>query len=83
MYWILFPINNLRDSIEATKRVLTKEKLDKHLSGQAGSSTPFMKMGEATHPGKEVSTNAQDSIGEKIREFDISDVQDVYTTRKR
>ena len=25
-----------------------------------------MKMGEATHPGKEVSINAQDSIGEKI-----------------
>ena len=25
-----------------------------------------MKMGEATHPGKEMSINAQDSIGEKI-----------------
>ena len=32
LYWILFPINNLRDTVEATKRVLTKEKLDKHLS---------------------------------------------------
>ena len=66
LYWILFPINNLRDAVEDMKRVLTKEKLDKHLSGQAVSSTPFMKMGEATHPGKEVSINAQDSIGEKI-----------------
>ena len=25
-YWILFPINNLRDAVKATKRVLTKEK---------------------------------------------------------
>ena len=65
LYWILFPINNLRDAIEAAKRVLTKEKLDKHLSGQAVNSTPFMKMGEATHPGKEVSVNAQDSIRER------------------
>ena len=67
LYWILFPINSLRDAIEATKRVLTKEKLDKHLSGQAVNSPPFMKMGEVTHPGKEVSMNAQDSTGEKIQ----------------
>ena len=66
LYWILFPINNLRDALEATKRVLTKEKLDKHLSGQAVNSISFMKMGEATYPGKEVSIIAQDSIGEKI-----------------
>ena len=66
LYWILFQINNLRDTVEAAKRVLTKEKLDKHLSGQAVSSTPFMKLGEDMHPGKEVSINAQDSIGEQI-----------------
>ena len=39
LYWILFPINNLRDAVDATKRVLTKEKLDKHLSGQTITST--------------------------------------------
>ena len=66
MYWILFPINNLRDAVEAMKRVLTKEKLDKHLSRQAVNSTPFMKIGDTAHPAKEVSINAQDSIGEKI-----------------
>ena len=66
LYWILFPINNLIDAIEAVKRVLTKEKLDKHLSGQTANSTPFMKMEEAMLPGKEVSINAQGSIGEKI-----------------
>ena len=42
LYWILFPINKLRDAVDATKRVLTKEKLDKQLSGQAGTTTPFM-----------------------------------------
>ena len=44
LYWILFPINNLRDVVDDAKRVLTKEKLDKHFSGQTVNSTPFMKM---------------------------------------
>ena len=34
-------VNNLRDAIDLAKRVLTKEKLDRQLTGQ--SSTPFMK----------------------------------------
>ena len=33
--------HNLRDAIDLAKRVLTKEKLDRQLTGQ--SSTPFMK----------------------------------------
>ena len=48
LYWISFPINNLRDAVDAMKRVLTKEKLDKQLSGQDGITTPFMKV-EASH----------------------------------
>ena len=48
------------------KRVLTKEKLDKHLSGQTVNSTSFMKIGDTSHSGKKMSINAQDSIGEKI-----------------
>ena len=48
------------------QRVLTKEKLDKHLSGQTVNSTPFMKMGNTSHSGKKVSINAQDSIRKKI-----------------
>ena len=28
LYWILFSINNLRDAVDAAKRVLTKEKID-------------------------------------------------------
>ena len=65
LYWFLFPINNLRDAVDAAKRVLTTEKLDKHLSGQTVNSTPFMKIGDTSHSGRKVSINAQDSIGEK------------------
>ena len=41
LYSTLISVNNLRDAIDFTKRVLTKEKLDRQLTGQ--SSTPFMK----------------------------------------
>ena len=34
-------MNNLKDAIDLAKRVLTKEKLDRELTGQ--STTPFMK----------------------------------------
>ena len=35
LYWILFPIEDLRQAVETAKRILTKEKLDKQLTGQA------------------------------------------------
>ena len=41
LYSILINVNNLRDAIDLANRVLTKEKLDRQLTGQ--SSTPFMK----------------------------------------
>ena len=65
LYWILFPIDHLRDAVDAMKRVLTKEKLDKQLTGQATTTTPFMKVGEASY-GKKVSFNVQDSIREQL-----------------
>ena len=49
LYWILFSINNLRDAVDTTKRVLTKEKIDKQLSAQSGTTTPFMKVGDVLH----------------------------------
>ena len=42
LYWILFPIDNLRVAVETAKRVLTKEKIDRQMSGQS-STTLFMK----------------------------------------
>ena len=41
LYSTLINVNNLRDAIDLAKRVLTKEKLDRQLTGK--SSTPFMK----------------------------------------
>ena len=41
LYSTLINVNNLRDAIDLAKRVLTKEKLDRQLTGQ--SSNPFMK----------------------------------------
>ena len=63
LYWILLPITNLTDTVDAMKRVLTKEKLDKQLSGQAGTTTPFMKVRDVPHSGKKVSFNMQDPRG--------------------
>ena len=42
LYSTLINVNNLRDAIDLAKRVLTKEKLDRQLTGQ--SSTLFMRM---------------------------------------
>ena len=38
----LINVNNLRDAIDLAKIVMTKEKLDRQLTGQ--TSTPFMKV---------------------------------------
>ena len=42
----------MRDAVDAAKRGLTKEKIDKQLSGQSGTTTPFMKVGDVSHSGK-------------------------------
>ena len=38
--------------MDTAKRVLNKEKLDKQLTGQASSTSPFMKMRDTTHSGQ-------------------------------
>ena len=60
LYWVLFPINDLREAVDTTKRVLNKEKLDKQLMGQASNTSPFMKLRDATHSGQRVSIKPQD-----------------------
>ena len=59
LYWILFPINNLRETIETAKRVMNKEKLDKQLTGQASSISPFMKLGDDTSSAQQKMLNPQ------------------------
>ena len=60
LYWILFPINNLRETIYTTKRVLNKEKLDKQLMDQVSNTSAFMKVRDTTHSGQKVSIKLQD-----------------------
>ena len=63
LYWILFPIEDLRQMVETAKRILTKEKLDKQLSGQS-STSPFMSIREGTE--RKVSFNTRDKLEDKI-----------------
>ena len=56
----------MRDAVDAAKRVLTKEKIDKQLSGQLGTTTSFMKVGDVSHSSKKVSFTAQDQIMEQL-----------------
>ena len=66
MYWVLFPIENLRQAVDTAKRILTKERLDKPLMGQTFTS-PFISIREGTD--KRVSFNARDELGEKDRQI--------------
>ena len=43
LYWILYATDNLRLAAETAKSVLTKEKIDRQMSGQS-STAPFMKV---------------------------------------
>ena len=63
LYWVIFPIEDLRAAVYTAKRMLTKEKIDKQLVGQS-SSTPSMSLRESQ--GKKVSFNTQDDLEQKI-----------------
>ena len=62
-YWILFPIEDLRQAVQTAKRILTKEKLDKQLYGQS-SSTPFMSIRDSHN--RKVSFDMKEELGDKI-----------------
>ena len=68
LYWILFPIEDLREAVETAKRTLTKEKLDKQLTGQT-STSPFMNVRDGTE--RKVSFNARDELGDKIDKLTV------------
>ena len=68
LYWILFPIEDLRQAVETAKRILTKEKLDKQLTGQTFTS-PFMNVRDGTE--RKVSFNARDELGDKIDKLTV------------
>ena len=68
LYWVLFPIENLRQAVDTAKRILTKEKLDKQLMGQT-STSPFLSFREETD--KRVPFNARDELGDKIDKLTV------------
>ena len=68
LYWILFPIEDLRQAVDTAKRILTKEKLDKQLTGQS-STSPFMSVREST--GRRVPFNTRDELGDKIDKLTV------------
>ena len=60
---MLFPIEDLRQVVETAKRILTKERLDKQLTGHTSTGS-FMNIGDGTE--RKVSFNARDELGDKI-----------------
>ena len=63
LYWILFPIEDLRQADDTAKRILTKEKLDMQLTRQS-SATSFMSIRVGHN--RKVSFDTRDELGEKI-----------------
>ena len=63
LYWILFPINDLREAVEMAKRIITKEKIVRQLSGQY-SCTPFMGIRDSHN--RKVSFDTKEELGDKI-----------------
>ena len=68
LYWILFPIGDLRQAVDTAKRILTKEKLDKQLTGQT-SASPFMSVRDGTE--RRGSFNTRDEFGDKIDKLTV------------
>ena len=76
LYWILFPINILREAIETAKRVMNKEKLDKQLTGQASNISPFMELGDDTPSAQQKMLNPQEIEAISSRVYNMSLQQD-------
>ena len=64
----MFPIEDLRQNVETAKRILTKEKLDRQLTGQT-STSPFMNIRDGND--KRVSFNTRDELGDKIDKLTV------------
>ena len=65
LYWVLFPIEDLRLAVETAKRILTKKKIDRHLAGQS-SLTPFMNIRNDCNSRKVVTFDTQERLDDKI-----------------
>ena len=63
LYWILFPIEDLRQAVETAKRILTKEKLDRQLTRQM-SATAVMSIRDCHN--RKVSFDTRDELGDNV-----------------
>ena len=65
--WVLFPIEDQRQTVETAKRILTKEMIDRKLAGQS-TSTPFMSIQEdySNSNKRTVSSDTKDMLDNKI-----------------
>ena len=68
LYWVPFPIMDLRQAVETTKTIWTKEKIDRQLAGQT-SSTLFINIKEGFS--KKVTFNTRDGIEQKIDKLTV------------
>ena len=71
LYWILCPIEDLRQAVDMAKRILTKEKLDKQLTG-LNPTSPFMSVRDQTD--RRVSFNTRMKWGQD-RQIDSGNEQ--------
>ena len=46
LYWVLFPIKKLRQAVDLAKGILTKERLNRQLSGKGTGTPSFLTMKE-------------------------------------
>ena len=63
LYWILFPIDDLRQAVETAKRIIRKEKIDRQ-SFRQFLSTPIMSIKD--NHSRKVSFDTKEEIGDKI-----------------
>ena len=62
----MFPIEDLKQAVETAKRILTKEKVGKQLTGEA-STSPFMSIREGAS--RRVLFDTKEELGDKIDEL--------------
>ena len=68
LYWTLFPIEDLSQAVETAKRILTKEKLDKQLTGQT-STSPFLNIRDGIE--RKIFSSTRDELGDRIDKLTV------------
>ena len=64
LYWVIFPIEDLKQAVQTARRILMKEKIDRQLVGQS-SSTPFLSIKDS-YVCKKATFDTKDSLEAKI-----------------